>query len=116
MLTHHDQIFPKVKFDIRVWSSSVEIQDCGTAACALGSACLYEPFRKQGLGLCSPGGVKVWPYLTGIRNVPGCDSPDGFEVGAAFFGISYSESKSLFNPGAYRGHHQPMMSRCVWEN
>lgn len=64
--------------------------DCGTAACALGWACAYPEFKKQGL-----------KYEGGSPTFPGVQEDcfgftDGFEVGSKFFGISYVEAYDLF--------------------
>ena len=103
MLTHHDQLFTKkkVRFDIRNWAKLDYFDsetECGTAACALGSAALYEPFAKA--GLCLSGGESGSPV---------CDSYEGYSAGAEFFGITPDESLFLFSPGAYgdRSHEYP---------
>lgn len=58
MLENHKKYFPKVRFDLGVWAannkegSSVEClldDNCGTAACVIGSAMLHKPFNKMGL-------------------------------------------------------------------
>lgn len=103
MLDRHDELFPKAKFDINEWlyvdgqdkpenydkSGACLIKEgfCATAACALGSAALYEPFNKMGL--------KVF------KNVPQFNGVIGFDAGVDFFGISLEESYFLFNPSSY---------------
>lgn len=103
MLMEHDHIFSKVKFDIDVWNVSGEEninnvyhrvvlkksgEICGTAACALGSAALYEPFMKMGLRI-------------GYYNAPLYDENSEFDAGAEFFGINGRESEYLFSPSEY---------------
>lgn len=50
MLLHHDELFaPKnIEFDLNDWYYSYP-NDCGTAACALGSAMLLKEFQQEGL-------------------------------------------------------------------
>lgn len=103
MLTHHDQLFKKVaRFDIRSWfETGRAFRDCGTAACALGSACLHKPFIKQGLGLTT-----VFHDHHKYPTINGKDyERDGWSVGAEFFGITYGESEYLFDPGHYYPGH-----------
>jgi len=99
MMQNHHKLFPNVKFNINLWGSSLDYknnraeapkQDCGSAACALGSACLYKPFTKFGLKIPKSG----WDpeYLT----------YSGYEAGAKFFGLTNAESIWLFNPHSYR--------------
>lgn len=96
MLENHETIFSKpsrnnangaIRFDINRWYSS-----CGTAACALGSACFYKPFREEGLK------IKKEPMLAPS---PAFKKSRDFEAGARFFGISFMESYYLFFPSAY---------------
>lgn len=119
VMRNHDKLFSGVKFDIATWDRPIktikEIQNeheyrggvgdkiknvvkkkgiikCTTAACALGSAGLYEKFRKEGLET----------YIdddgdTGVR----FRHEDGYEAGARFFGIGQQEAEFLFNPQYY---------------
>ncbi len=89
MLTHHDQIFKKkIRFDIDLWQD-----DCGTAACALGSACSHKPFIEAGL--------EIGKYNDSNNFWPRLDGEIGFEAGAKFFGITEDESQFLFDPDTY---------------
>ncbi len=89
MLLNYDEIFPKVEFGIGVWGKKI---DCGTSACALGSAGLYPPFRRKGL-----------------KTVIGCfmESCVNYKrykdllAGSWFFGIPLYESDWLFWPDKY---------------
>jgi hypothetical protein len=60
---------------------------CGTAACALGSAGLYGPLRAKGLKTTEDEVVY--------------ENETGFEAGAAFFGISITQSFWLFHASNY---------------
>ena len=96
MLDNHDEIFPKLKFNIDSWAKSKEGAeitrkvDCRTAACALGSACFYEPFTKLGLKLSDDG----W-------DEPNYKGEQDFLAGAKLFGITEEESNFLFSPGEF---------------
>lgn len=79
--------FPLVKLQ--------EDHTCGTAACALGSAGLYKPFRDQGL-------------ITTVDCVVFKPDPEtdetqhyGFVAGAEFFDITIEQSKLLFSTHSY---------------
>lgn len=97
MLERHDEIFPEVEFDMDTWADTTnetpkdkQNKHCGTAACALGSAASYEPFRRRGLKLTDE------PFPT-----PKFNLLYGYEAGAEFFGISKGSSEMLFNPVYY---------------
>ena len=108
MLEHHDEIFKKDdtskvkvdnkmytsvgKFDLSVWFKP----NCVSAACALGSAACYPPFKRMGLKLSGDSLVG-----TGIWFKPEYKEWTDFEAGAAFFSISLYESDWLFNPSHY---------------
>ena len=95
MLMRHDELFVKTKqckFNIYTWT-------CGTSACALGSAAMYDPFTKQGLTIDCFG-------------TPEYKGEEGFQAGALFFGLDtlfdwdhtlwqYSTSAWLFMPQMY---------------
>lgn len=95
MLLKHDEYFPEAKFDITVWVGEDGVQklDCGTAACALGSACFYKPFNKLGLRMHERG----WPVYMDEDG----DIHDSLEAAVHFFGIRYFETKWLFMPRNY---------------
>lgn len=74
----------KVKsFDIHSWQ-------CGTAACALGSAAMLPEFNKSGLK---------------IEGAPTFKGHDEYRAGEKFFGITYDQSLFLFNPLCYESLH-----------
>lgn len=96
MLTHHDQLFKNLYFDMGTWFDPKDGHEdqqknvtasCGTAACALGSAALHKPFMKQGLRISG--------------DVPVFKGEYGEAAGAKFFGITDMESASLFDPSEY---------------
>lgn len=104
MLENHHKLFKTVKFDIDTWCSIKEMDDkikdntpaneipksCGTAACALGSAALYEPFRKEGLKIhCIVNADVIYR------------GAEGYDAGKKFFGITLNESENIFNPDFY---------------
>lgn len=88
ILDNHKEVFPEVKFDISTWSEPYE---CGTAACALGSACCYKPFKKSGL------------YLdpSFFNDVPRYKHYTELNAGQEFFGLSCYEAEWLFMPRNY---------------
>lgn len=103
MLDNHSKLFTNVKFSIGQWCDMEKPKNfpldtsikkiprsCGTAACALGSAALYAPLRKQGLK------ITAWRY--GSVTYRG---EEDWDAGAKFFGISMNESHELFNPCRY---------------
>lgn len=68
---------------------------CCSAACALGSAAVYQPLFDQGLRL-----------IANVRNgnagdIIYFDGRIDFDAGAKFFGISLDDSDYLFEPGEY---------------
>jgi hypothetical protein len=85
MLVHHHELFPSIKFDMDGWCHA---ENCGTAACAFGSACLHKPFRKQGL------------RFDGI-NIPVYEGRSGYDAAARFFDIEWEASEYLFSPDSY---------------
>lgn len=102
MMQHHDELFPKVAFTIDSWrqernshfscsltrSQEKKAKKCGTAACALGSAAAYTPFRRMGLKLNK-------------KAVPSFKRQTGLKAGAALFGISVEDAEFLFMPNSY---------------
>lgn len=85
MLDRHEELFPNLGFDMGPWH-------CGTAACALGSAACYAPFKRKGLSLKDDS-------LYGKS--PAYEYNRGFEAGAEFFGITKEESRELFASTRY---------------
>lgn len=75
------------KFDIEIWK-------CGTAACALGSACMLPEFNKAGLKL---DGAALPAYKGYSESV----------AGAEFFGLDYDEACLLFMPWNYKDNPTP---------
>lgn len=93
MLINHDKIFPKIEFNLDTWKSDeVKKKGCGTAACALGSACFYKPFQKEGLEMYGDDEFEYMPVFQGANQ---------WEAGAKFFGIDLEESEYLFDPAEY---------------
>lgn len=103
MLLNHKKLFVEkgIKFDLNYWQEHLD-QDyveptvskvkgktvvCNTAACALGSAAMYTPFTKLGLGIRGYA-----PAYSGYND---------FAAGAVFFGITEEESHFLFGPFKY---------------
>ena len=87
MLDNYNTLFKsaskrKMKFDMYDW-----IDGCGTAACALGSACLYAPFNKLGLKL--------------LYNRPEYNTCISYDAGTSFFNIPMEECELLFSPNSY---------------
>ena len=117
MLKNHDKLFKTIKFDLNQWTEECVPDEvcspthegatnsplsCTTAACALGSAAMYEPFRKQGLktdvrSQIAEDGVTQLYY----PGNPVYKDQDGMEAGATFFGITYGEAYWLFSAETY---------------
>jgi len=98
LMLNHDKIFPQIDFDLNTWwdgdsdelqHGSTNAKDCGTAACALGSAACYKPFIEEGLHLDERGHEPVYKGTT------------DWSAGGQFFGITYEESLYLFEPDKY---------------
>ncbi len=84
----------EIEFNISNWFKGELRHGCGTAACALGAACLYPPFKRAGLKLRIE---KEW-------GVP-CPTFKGsveLNAGEIFFGITYEEAADLFFGSRYR--------------
>lgn len=126
MLNNHDKLFKpkKIKFNIGSWvnqnpedrnrmklyptkeEAANNVCQCDSSACALGSAALYEPFIKDGLkweiAVKNEHDEKNgWSIKGYYPEEPEFDGFSGTYAGAAFFGISNSESSWLFMPDAY---------------
>lgn len=102
MLLNHDKIFKrrKVRLDLRGWYSK---NDCGTAACAIGSAALYKPFIKQGLMLRKD---KIGDSLCGCPvYIPNKEFKELYLAGwiavQQFFGITQIEAEYCFHMECY---------------
>lgn len=67
--------------------------DCGTAACALGTACLYPPFRALGLTVDARGYPEYRPPAGGVVY--------GVAAGRDFFGLSAGDADRLFYVSSY---------------
>lgn len=78
---------PDLHFDMSTW-----MNECHTAGCMLGWACLDPTFSAMGLRLeqfvpLVEGGMCRAPVFAGYQ---------GFGAGAAFFGIDFTEAAELF--------------------
>lgn len=104
MLEKHDKIFPKrLEFHMNSWfegklEKNKSIKDCGTAACALGSAACYTPFNKSGLTI-----IRHRDYEGKLTDSfePKYKTHTGVSAGVRFFDISYDEANFLFMPEEY---------------
>lgn len=95
ILKNHSKLFPTIKWDIREWEEKLE---CGTAACALGSACHHAPFKRAGLKMR----VDTWGDDEQFAEfTPMFKGETEMAAGASFFGISYEEACWLFDPCYY---------------
>lgn len=102
MLKNHKKLFPDVAFDMRYFvipaTDSVNHSDypkkCKYAACALGSAAAYPPFRKLGLSL-------VDTEAGNTQLDVGYNGYTGFLAAARLFGISYQNAEFLFSPCSF---------------
>lgn len=112
LMENHDELIgkpEKVAFNMNFWRTkrerlglTVEIpESCGTAACALGSACLYKPFMEKGLKTEAYDQGIYKPALTGYNSPINDYCNSGVYVGAEFFGISHKEAEFLFSPLQY---------------
>jgi len=97
-----------IKFDLNQWArpASSEVQftedegvpvDCGTAACAVGLACISGAFKRSGFyyRLCyceGPSRLHVVPTFNGKEDMDAVDE---------FFDISCAESNHLFQAHSY---------------
>lgn len=124
VMDNHDKLFKKVVFDIGSWAYLKDRKSerkyvenkykdlncdiakkvgCGTAACALGSAAMYEPFVKKGLKIKSQ--YDGWASGSEWLDFePSYKGHTGTDAGTAFFGITEKEASYLFMPDAY---HEP---------
>lgn len=71
------------------WEPAV---DCGTAACAVGLACLSGAFKRAGLGYVRRLSNQIEPIYRGVT---------GWGAETSFFGITSKESEFLFNSCSY---------------
>jgi len=120
IMLNHDRVFVpgnkdnangKVLFDINTWGEELtrqraRVSHCNTAACALGSAGLYKPFRRAGLktdpSMCMAVTYREPGARASFREL-------GFSAGEKFFGISRYESQFLFDPLYYYARQKPFM-------
>lgn len=90
---------PAEDFDMAVWK-------CGTAACAVGWACLDPAFNEQGLSFAMPQELPTYASSRGGM----CVHWDAVEV---FFDLSELQARRLFSWDAYRifNNHKPTPTR-----
>lgn len=99
MMENHSKIFPDSKLNMDTWVEPDDRVKCGSSACALGSACFYKPFQKQGLkynGFRSLKDVNDWNLQ------PEYKGETDFPAGEKFFGITEDQSHFLFHPERYQ--------------
>ena len=82
---------PAKRVDMKNWRNSLRVsneemlaQGCGTAACAVGWACAYPEFNKQGLFWND----NLW--------IPVYQGDGGWRAVERFFDLSMDEAKNLF--------------------
>lgn len=81
------------RFDLSAW---IRDEDCGTAACAVGSAMLSPWFQQRGLRTVR---VKAWTGT--IINAPAFGRKKEFDAVSAFFGVDIDDAMNLFHPLRY---------------
>lgn len=94
MLTFHNVIFPNTRFDLGSWQSHergspTKPSDCGYAACAVGSATAWLPFRLLGFIASPYNGVPV--YRGNIA----------WDAVRKFFGVTQEQAAFLFDKYKY---------------
>lgn len=92
MLRNHDMYFPKVYFSIGTWARKGT--ECVFAACAVGSAALWLPFRILGLKHATDGWSNV------LR--PKYKNLYDWSATQEFFGLTNQESYYLFDGWYYK--------------
>lgn len=80
-------------FNLDKW---FEKTPCGTAACAVGSACFIPEFKRLGLRLRQVGSA-WYPVFKGDA---------GYTAAARFFGISWGAAETFFCPDSYKPDEQ----------
>lgn len=98
MLRHHGFYFPKVEFDLDDWVQKKE--GCGTAACAVGSACMWKPFNIMGLHYEEYSwGIAPWGPVFNKR----------YHWGAVqeFFGLTHNTAMEFFLASSYPTNSSP---------
>lgn len=78
---------PDERVDLENWRNKNEF-DCGTIACAVGWACSYPEFNKQGLTVAADHISPIFKTAT--------QEYYGWYAAENFFGLSASESRALF--------------------
>lgn len=91
LMENHKEVFPEIKFAIYTWKS---VERCGTAACALGSAACYPPFKKAGLKMSNEYDLPEYTTSDGELH-------EEVDAGREFFGITDDEACHLFLPSFY---------------
>ena len=93
------------KLNMNVWR-------CGTAACAMGQACLIPAFQEAGLRICPDDPEDP------SRGTPGFQDEEGrwyfgFDAADSFFECSSFTTKWLFSPGKYAGDIENLDAKVV---
>ncbi|MCA1831196.1 MAG: hypothetical protein LC750_00350 [Actinobacteria bacterium] len=104
-----------IKFDLATWvkpsaggaydhftsrPKTAPERNCGTAACAVGLACISPEFNKQGLGLAFR--KSFFALDAQYMAVPAFGRRRDFSAVEAFFALTRRESGWLFTAGRYR--------------
>jgi hypothetical protein len=99
---------PRVeRFDMRFWCGTGFVVNCGSAACAMGTAMLHPWFIERGLK--AKVKVKSPSYSTRYA-VPSFDGKEDFAAAARFFGITEDQADWLFAATSYmRGQVTELM-------
>lgn len=85
-----------VKFDLATWGQAKKVEEniCGTAACAVGLACLSEDFQAEGLK----------PIFAGKGIIPSFGENWHWDAVTSFFDINGRTASRLFHENSYGGH------------
>lgn len=94
MLRRHSDYFPSTTFDLSHWVLDGAAEACGTAACAVGSAMYWKPFRK--MGLRCDGCSRFFPVYRQSDYLF-----EGWRAVEAFFDISSPIADYLFAEDSY---------------
>lgn len=105
-----------IKFDLNVWAKPANAeyyeffntritalqppQDCGTAACAIGLACISGAFKRQGLTMAYRRS-SVFGGRVDYMPIPAIGRRRNFEAVDKFFLLDREQSEWLFLPEEY---------------